>query len=216
MQIDRGILIQHFHQAVSDQVKKDYESKGYSVCAECSLGDYRADLVAKNDHETVVIEIKSGSLSPEKRELHRNLREYVRSQGDYRFVVIYASPPRDKDIEIDKITEILHDILINDMPNNLDELSTHTSLDEVVLDEVVDVDLDQIHLKSDNTIRVEGTGTVGVELQFGSGSDNRNDDGHITYATFQMNFSLDLVQSNGNLDLKEIIELEIDTTSWYQ
>ncbi len=211
MQIDRGILIQHFEKAVADQVKKDYESKGYSVYEEHSLGNYRADLVAKKDSETVVIEIKSGSLSPRKRELHRNLREYVESQENCRFIVIYASPPKDKDIEIDKITGILHAILKKDIPNNLDELSTHTSIDEIV-----DVDLDQIHLKSDNTIRVQGTGTVGVELQYGSGSDNRNDDGHITYAAFQINFSLDLVQSNGDLDLKEIIELEVDTTSWYQ
>ena len=157
-----------------EQIAEDYIQKGYSVTKEEVLGGkYYADIVARKNQEQIVIEVKTGKLNAEKKEKIANLADYVRSLGGYKFVIaIAATPPKEKKLEIAELEQLITNYFHQDLPSELDSLSTHTRPDEVS-----DIDIDEINISS-KSIFIKGNGVVSVEMQFGSDSDQNNDDGN--------------------------------------
>lgn len=98
--------------------------------------------------------------------------------------------------------------LINNLPNELDELSSHTGVDEVA-----DVDIDEIELNSDGAINVTGSAVVTVSIQLGSDSDNKGDEN--MHSTFPFTFKLALEWNKKWLiEESEDIDIQIDTTEY--
>jgi hypothetical protein len=149
-------------------------------------------------------------MTPERKQQIANLANYVREQSNYKFLVAVATPPKEKKLKIADIEDLLTQNLIEDFPSELDELSTHTRLEEVTA-----VDIDEISIDG-KTIFVKGDGVVNVELQFGSDGDQNRGDGHKGYDSFTFEFEITLEYNDDKeLEIIEVDKLEVDTSSYY-
>ena len=211
MEIKKRYLQKYLHDIAIEQIAEEYQEKGYTVSKEEQLGKkYRADLIARKGNETVVVEVKSGKMSPEGKQKITDLANYVREQGNYKFLVVIATPPKEKKLEIAEIEDLLTESMIEDFPSELDELSTHTRLEEVT-----DIDIDEISIDG-TSIFVSGDGVVSVELQFGSDGDQNAGDGFKNHDSFPFDFEITLeYDAEHKLKIANIDKLEIDTSSYY-
>lgn len=211
MEIKRKYFLgKYLHDSAIEQIAEDYIQKGYQISREEKLGKYRADLIARKGNESIVIEVKAGKLTPDRRKQIANLADYINSLGGYKFRIVIATPPKEKKLEIEELEVLLTHYILNDLPSELDELSSHTRLGEIY-----DIDIDEINISGEN-IFVKGDGVVSVELQFGSDSDQDKGDGHKTYDNFPFDFEITLgYNSRKELEITEIDKFEVDTSSYY-
>lgn len=212
MEIKKQYLQKYLHDIAIDQIAEEYKEKGYVVSKEEQLGKkYYADLIARKDNETIVVEVKSGKMSPERKQKISDLANYVRGQGNYKFLVVIATPPKEKKLEIIGIENLLTEYFSENLPSELDELSTHTTFDEVT-----DVDIDEILIDGDS-ILVTGDGVVSVELQLGSDGDQNADDGFTISDSFPFEFGVKLEYDiDHGLKIIDFDNLEVDTSSYYE
>lgn len=211
MEIKKQYLQKYLHRIAIEQIVDEYRQKGYKVSEEERIGKYQADIVARKNDETIVIEVKSGKMTPKKKEAITGIGNYVRSQGNYKFFVVIATPSREKKLEIVNIENMLTQIMLEELPDELDELSTHTTLDEVS-----DIDLDEIIIDG-KSIFVKGNGVVSVELQMGSDGDQKRGDGFKSNDNFPFDFNITLEYNDKNeLHIIEIDTLKVDTSSFYE
>lgn len=211
MEIRKKYLQKYLHRIAIEQIVEDYRQKGYIVSEEEKIGKYRADIIARKNNEIIVIEIKSGKMTPEKKERITGIGDYIRNQGDYKFLVVIATPPREKKLEINNIEQLLTQLMLEELPDELDQLSTHT-----MLDEVSDIDIDEI-LIDGKSIFVKGNGVVNIELQMGSNIDQRKGDGFKSSDNYPFDFDLTLEYNDTHvLQIIEVDKLEIDTSSFYE
>ena len=82
------------------------------------------------------------------------------------------------------IDSIIEDDMRNNMPSELDTLSTHTYIEEVS-----DINILSEEIKS-NIAEVQGVGTVSVELQYGSDRDQCRGDGMTDGMRFDFEFQI--------------------------
>jgi len=210
MEIDKKFLAKYLHEIAIEQIADDYRKRGYSVYKEEKLGKFRADLVAIKGKEQIVIEVKSGRMTSERKEKLAGIADYIRNLGGYKFLVVVATTPKEKKLEIRGIESIITNYVLSELPPELDSLSTHTSIDGVT-----DVDLDEIEIV-DGLVFVKGDGVVSVRLQFGSDGDQENGDGQIGNDSFPFEFELTLEFSSDNkLNIVKVGKLNIDTSSYY-
>jgi hypothetical protein len=209
MEIKKQYLQKYLHSIAIDQIAEDYRQKGYTISKEEQVGKFRADLIARKENETIVIEIKSGRMTPEKKETIIGLGNYVRSQGNYKFLVVIATPPKEKKLEITEIKNLLSEYLDNNIPGEIDALSTHPGIDEVT-----DIDIDEITVNG-KSLFVKGYGVLNVELQYGSDGDQGRGDGYKTFDNFPFEYELTLeYDEQHKLKIKKVDKLEVDTTSF--
>jgi hypothetical protein len=206
MQIRQEIAAKHWVSAAIEETAAKYAAQGYEVLREAVIGDIRADLLVRKGSELIVIEFKIGNWSNQRSDEVRRIRNEVVHNLGGKFNLIVITPPKEKDIEIDGIEDILYNIFLEDM-EELDELSTHTHIEEVSDVMITSVIIDQ------NQTQVKGTGTVSVELNWGSNSDRENDNGATASDSFPFDFSIVL---DRELKLVEIEEFKVDTSSYYE
>lgn len=210
MEINKKYLQKYLHSIAIDQISDDYISKGYKVSLEEQIGKYRADIVARKKAETIVIEIKSGKMTPEKKRAIIEIGNYVRAQENYKFVVAIATPPKEKKLEIEGIEDMLLNCFSQELPEELIEISTH-----IFIDGITDIDLNEIAIK-DHSIFIQGDGVINVEMQYGSNSDQRSGDGFESSDSFPFKFKLILKYESDKLVIDEIDKINIDTSSFYE
>ncbi|MBF0456571.1 MAG: hypothetical protein HQK99_01585 [Nitrospirae bacterium] len=216
MKIDNKYTLMYLHDIVIAQLSDEYKAKGYKVYKEHKIGRYRADFVAQKNGETLVFEVLTGPLTQKRKDALKALTTYIKSKANHKFKFVYAAPPQDKIIDIENIEEIIrYEMYDNPIPAELDELSTHTRIDEVS-----DIDIYEIKIDKDGTISLDGTGIVSVILQYGSDSDVDSDMGDISYYSFPFTFSAKLEYDSGTLGLKDKdsdnLEINIDTSKYYE
>lgn len=210
MEIKKKYLSKYLHDIAIEQIAEDYIQKGYNVNKEESVGKYRADLIARKGDDQIVIEVKSGKMTPDKKRQIAGLADYIRSLGGYTFLVVIATPPKEKKLEIDNLRQLILDEFLIDMPSKLDELSTHTRPEEVS-----DIEIYEIEILG-KEILVKGDGVVSVELQFGSDGDQTRDNGLKTYDNFPFEFEITLeYNEKKELEIVDVYKLNIDTSSYY-
>lgn len=114
----------------------------------------------------------------------------------------------------DYLHDSIYDAVLATLSENvydaLDDKSTHTCVDEVTLEsfEIVAIDKDYILL--------EGEGSVGCELQYGSGSDIAKDFGAVGSCSFPFTFTGKVSASNlDDIDISSR-DIDIDDSSWYE
>ncbi|MCL2144762.1 MAG: hypothetical protein FWH43_04635 [Endomicrobia bacterium] len=210
MEIKKKYFEKYLHSIAIEQIAEDYLKNGYSVSKEQHIGKYRADLVAKKGDETIVIEVKSGKMTPEKKDTIKYLSDYVREQGNYKFLVVFAALPEEKKLEIDNIESLLLNYIIHNLSDEIDELSTHSTIDEIS-----EINIDEIQI-SEKSIFAKGTGIVDVELQFGSDGDQDRDMGFRANMNFPFEFEIILKYNNGALQIDDVKKLEFDTSDYYE
>jgi hypothetical protein len=201
VEIEKRILLKHFEQATLEQLAFEYRQKGYEVFQEHQIKNYRFDLVAKKDNETIVFEIKAGSWVTEKRQEVQQLRNFAVHELGAKFKLILVSLPKEPEIEIEDLEAIFPDVLAEQFLDEFSRMATHFWVDEVS-----DLKFDELHIKKSN-LDIKGSGTVTVGLQYGSDSDYKEDNGLRWAESFQFEFHLLL---DRNLEIKEIYKLEID------
>ncbi len=210
MEINRKYLRKYLHQIAIDQLEDKYRSQNYKIYKDERFGDYQADLVVRRNNETIVIEVKTGKLTPERRRSIAAIADYVRKLKGHKFIIVVATEPKEKKFQIENIEELLFKYMIDDFPNDLDELSSHSRLNEVT-----DIDIDQVEIENNN-IRIIGDGTVSVVLQMGSQGDQRVGDGFSMNDSFPFEFDLTLQYNEKfELEISEVEKLKIDNSSYY-
>lgn len=208
MEIKREYLQKYLHNIAVDQLMADYQSKGYQVSVQEKIGNHRPDLVARKGDEVVVVEIKSGKLTADKRKQLSDMGDYVRTHQNYKFLVVLATPPKPKAIDIPNLEHLLLEHLVNNFPDDLNRLSSHTRIKDVL-----EATVDEVTVAEDGGIIAKGTGTLEVELQYGSA----NDDGSVSEDVFPFDFEVTLqYNQNQELILVDAETIDVDTSSFYE
>jgi hypothetical protein len=92
----------------------------------------------------------------------------------------------------------------------LDELSTHTTVDDHYVAEVRVLRVD------DNFIHLVARGTVYVELQYGSGSDLRNDMGAVMSDSYPYTARMQSNARSPREIFKDTIDVAVNNRSFYE
>lgn len=102
------------------------------------------------------------------------------------------------------------DNLIGDVIQDIDILATHYQIDDITLEEI-----SIIEIKSDS-ILISGSGSVGVEHQYGSDRDFKKGDGARTEASYPFRLSTTSdVENPLQISLKSS-DVEVDTSSHFE
>ena len=211
MEIKRKYLGKYLHNIAIEQIADDYIEKGYAVSRDENLGNFRTDMIARKGSEQIVVEVKTGNMTSEKKQQIAGIADYVKNSGGYKFLVIVATPAKEKKLEIGNLKSLITGYITHSkLPSELGVLSTHTKIDEVF-----DISVDEINI-SGESIFVTGKGVVSVELRFGSDGDQVRVDGFKTFETFPFDFEITLsYNSKKELIITGIDKFSIDTSSYY-
>ena len=206
MEIRKGHYAKYLHDIAIDQIAEDYINKGFTVNKEVSLGTYQADLVATKENQNIVVEVKTGKLTPDRKKKLAELADYVNTLSNYQFKVAIAKLPKDKELKIDNLEHTLFEYFSNNPPDELTKLATYATPDKVT-----DIFLNKLFV-ANNAVIVEGSGIISVQLKFGAGQSA--DDSFTTHENIPFDFDVQL-SFNGKDKLKvdEFTALEIDTSS---
>lgn len=205
--IDMDILRKYISLAYTEQLARDYKEKGYRVGIEKKIGNLQVDFVAEKKGERIIYEIKDGEMTPAKQKHILKIKRMIDKLPNTKFKLAIVNPPRKIEIEIEDITLAFHKYLNNNIPSEIDTLATHARIDDVS-----DIEVESVYVKKE-TIALSGSGFIGAELQHGSDSDADRDDGLQFSMTFPFTFDLTL---NRDLDIEEVEELSVDTSSFYE
>jgi len=110
----------------------------------------------------------------------------------------------------DKAQHALRDVLYNEVDQELDRLSTHTSVEGVDLYDLKIIQMDSTQ------IRYGGDGNVEVRLQYGSDSDVARNDGVVSHGTYPLTCVF-VADTCSPLEISVVPgTLEVDTISFYE
>jgi hypothetical protein len=129
---------------------------------------------------------------------------------NWRLSRAYQSNRFEKQFQIQGLEAMLLNCMISEMPSELDALSTHTSVEDVV-----EIDITGLSIEGES-VYVEGSGQVLVKLQYGSDGDQERGDGHIDNDAYPFIFEVSLMfNESGKLEIESMNALEVDTSLFY-
>ena len=201
MEITKHYKIKAAIEAAIAEMTDSYQKQGYEVRTDYKLGDFLVDLYCEKERNKFAFEFKAREGFDNSRiEAMRNIAK----ENDIHFRVVIVRIPVDKHIYVEGIEETLEQQFNNDMPSELDCLSTHTRVVEV--EKAV---LTSLELKSLDKIEISGNSEVIVELCFD------NDDGSCFTESYPFTFKgIWSFNTKRELELQELIELKFDTSSY--
>ncbi len=172
------------------------------------IGKYHPDLIARKGDEVVVVEVKAGKLTPQKRRQVAEIGDFVRTRKNYKFLVVLATPPKSKKIDIPNLEKLLLTYLLNEYkPNALDELSS-----QIRITDISDATVHELTVHEDGSIAVKGSGTIEVELIYGPTTDKTQVDD-----VFPFSFEATLNHNQQQeLFLAAVKTIAIDTSAFYE
>lgn len=92
-------------------------------------------------------------------------------QKKAKLYIVYLEIPKTTEVEFEGIEDVLFIDFEKEIPSEIDSLSTHTYMESID-----NVSIDSIAVLA-NMIKIAGTGTLNLELQYSSRSDMKHDDG---------------------------------------
>lgn len=202
MVLESKYLIEAYRNAMIKQLSEKLEAEGYKITFEKSF-----DLKAIKNNIIKVYEFKFRNSSKtiyENEEMVNNFINRAKEIGAEP-IVIYMSSPNKANIEYNDLGHKIMEYLIDNFPDELDELSTHTSIEEVYIEQIYNISID-------NVIHLDGDATICVILQYGSDSDSDDEDDDESTMSFPMDFS---VVINWNETIEELA-YNINTESFYE
>ena len=156
MEITKHYKIKAAIEAAIAEMTDSYQKQGYEVRTDYKLGDFLVDLYCEKERNKFAFEFKAREGFDNSRiEAMRNIAK----ENDIHFRVVIVRIPVDKHIYVEGIEETLEQQFNNDMPSELDCLSTHTRVVEV--EKAV---LTSLELKSLDKIEISGNSEVIVEI----------------------------------------------------
>lgn len=179
-----------------EKITKELEREGFIFKNESFF-----DLYAEKGDDKRAYELKIGKNKIQKKQF-AILQEEAKKLGA-KLYVIYLEIPRSSEIYFDGINQIIYEDLINDLPSEIDALSTHT-----MIESVDDVEINTIRI-SNGVVKLSGAGTINLHLQFGSNFDLKNDNGmeHEDAVDFFFRLSIDIAT---NEIIKRYYKIDIE------
>src|SRR5258708_40364265 len=129
MKIEDQVTLKSLQKIVRDQGEEEYSTKGWEVTREENMGANKADLVVRKGQKTIVFEIKTGPFTEEKKDQVEHLSEEIKKLG-YEFRLLIASPPKERDIEIIGLDHLFFEHFIDNIPQELTDLSSATRIND--------------------------------------------------------------------------------------
>jgi len=198
-----------YEKAAIDQIADDYRGKGYTVKKEVRVGDYRVDLAAFKDNQpTLYIEVKSRKESPATKRRIKDMADFFKTMPNVKFIVAISRYPEPKKIDFNGLEGILYNYFIDDFPSELDALSTHTRMDSIH-----DVCINSIEIRG-GEVKLACNGSVSVSLQYGSDSEQEDEEPFIM--SFPFEFKGTLKYEENGYSVIDCEMLEVDTDAFYQ
>lgn len=207
MQIRDNYLAKYYEKATIDQLADEYKQKGYNVQRDVKVDKFRVDLMAEKDGHFVYIEVVRKIMDREARRRVESMEVYFRNLPNSRLIIVPLRYSDDKQIEFNGLNEILFEYFMDDFPDELDELSTHTKLQ--VVDSVV---IDSIKVYGCDII-LKCSGQVGVELQYGS--DLEQEESQLSSMSYPFIFGGTVTWKDDKYVVTEVDYLRIDTGEYY-
>ncbi len=207
MEIRQQYLQKYLHDIALDQLAADYTAKNYQVTREEHFDqNHQADLVARKGDEVIVVEVKTGKLTADRRKKLAQLGDYARTKN-YKFLVVIATPPKPKRIDVPELDQLLLDYLIDHFPDELSALSSRTRITDVLGGTT-----DEIQVQQDGRVRAKGSGVLSVSLSSGPQNDSVE-----SVETFPFTFDVTLDRVSGKeLMIETMNDLAIDTSDFYE
>ena len=168
MEVERRYKIMAYERAAFEEMKERYQKQGYEIRTDYKLGDYHVDLYCEKEGSKLAFEFKTRERSDYER--IEAMRE-IANENDIHFRVVIVRIPVDKHISVEGIEETLEQHFNNDMPSDLDCLSTHTRVVEV--EQAV---LTTLKMISIDEIEISGNSEVIVDLCFDNDDDHCDTD----------------------------------------
>jgi len=193
--------VRYLESAKRSELVEELRQEGFAVETDKAFDDVQFDLIATKDGKTKAFELRSVGSWKFDRESFRRLQSKARAEG-FEFHIVIVNPPPRVNVEIDDLASQLRYYLINNPLDELDSLSTHTSISGVY-----DLSISDIHVGR-GEIRVAGVGTVEVELQYSSDSDDVPSAGD----SYLFHFKVIL---NAMGQLQDVEEISVDTSTFY-
>ena len=198
---DRGIGGIYLERAAAEELAGNLISDGWTVERESYVGGSRVDLVARRGGETVFYEFKlAGSTSSAGWADHLVSQQQLARRHGAAFRLVLVRPPRQMDLEIDNVGQMLFERLVQYPPSEVSDIAGHT-----LIDEVEGVDLTSVRIRG-TTAEIAGEAILSVTLQTGGGEEIGSENFPFTFSA-----TLDLAARTAD----EVQVHEVDTTSWY-
>jgi hypothetical protein len=197
MNLDHKYLAPYMERIVRDQLVDDLTKKGYNVTTEVALENFRVDILAKRENETIIYEIKTSKDSPSSDYLNQ-LREFVKQLPNHKLKIAIASPPIGSTIEIANFDVLVTDYFGRNPITSVEGNATHISYSS--LD---DVAFDGINVAEDGLITVFGNAVLGLTYSYGSEKDLEKGYGMISKDSLAFGFRFELEGSEKGLRIRE-------------
>lgn len=198
-------FVKALHDAKIQELTESYSKRGFKADKNVPIGNQEVDLLLRHptENKTLVFEVKILPLDREGVDGIEYLRKKLEELG-YEFRLVTVARPTEYKIEIDWFAEAVSVYIANNPPQDIEREATHVYYEEV------SADIESIIINGTEA-QVRATGTISVELQFGSDSDLDKDIGLVISDgfPFEGEFELDLSD-------KTIISasIAIDDSEW--
>ena len=187
-----------------NKITNSLKAQGFSVCQDytpSNIPNAIFDLYAEKGDDKRIYELIIGKNKIQNNKFRMLQEEAKRLKA--KLFIIYLEIPKTQEIEFIGIENIIHEDLTNNFPSELDSLSTHTTIDSV--DNIV---LNSIKIE-DGVAKITGSGTINVDLQFGSRSDLDNGDAVIDSASIDFFYKLN-IDIHTNKVLKRYYKIDME------
>lgn len=202
----------YVYPVIKAQLKEEYEKMGYTVSLNEPVNQHIADLLATKVDENIIVQLRMRNMTSEQKQTLSDLHLYVQNRKNWQMRVVFVRISKEKEIEIPQIHEILLLYFTENLPSELDELASHTYIEDIS-----DIEIEQITVADNGEMRVKGNAIVEVDLQMGSNGDIDRGDGWEKSDSFPFFFTMNLsYNKQGHLVLGEEIDIKIETDTYYQ
>ncbi|MBS6180985.1 MAG: hypothetical protein KH921_09385 [Erysipelotrichaceae bacterium] len=153
-------------------IKDEYLEKAYREAAICQVMDELItdgytlqestifDILVVRGNEKKVYEVKIRGSIKRDRDVTRFM--HLAKEAGAEPILLYIPMPGQSEIIFDSLGDKMHEYLMNDFPSELDQLSTHTRIQEVCVERIQRIEL------CEDLIELEGDATITVSLQYGN------------------------------------------------
>ena len=193
MKIGMNEILRGIEYTAIQKITKELVRDGFIIKNEISpKHDNRVlfDLYAEKGEDKRIYELKIGKNRIQKKQFAALQAEAKRLGA--KLYIVYLEIPRSKEVDFEGLDQIIYEDLLNDFPSEIDGLSTHTTIESVE-----DIEIDSVNI-SDSIVKLTGSGSIYVHLQFGSRSDLKNNDTveYIDSVDFFFKLSIDVVTND--------------------
>jgi hypothetical protein len=192
--------LEYLEAAKAEEIAEELRMQGFTVTLEPGGADAGYDILADRGGKRLGIAVKARpALAEEAGEIAR-LRERAREQRMDEFRLVVVNPPRQVDVEIHGLEQILLVYLANHVPKDLE-----TSTPPSQVERVTDCEIQSLEAGREG-MRVRGVAILEVKLQYGGG-----EEGEAIWMGEGFPFTFDL-QLDNELKLRGEPNIHVDTS----